>query len=232
VIQDLSEGRQLEANQQRFLANAAHQLRTPIMAIVGAAELLATGEDADPTIRRRLLNHIFSEGRRMQRLSEVLLRLSRIGWDCREPDLDIVDLRESGQQATKLMEPLAESGGIGILTEGEGSCVRADPEWLQEVLMVLLSNAIKHSNRGGDIKVRTRSGVVTVIDEGAGISSINLPHIFERFYKGTRSSEGFGLGLSICKDLTERMGGSISIRSREGVGTAVEIKLPEASVDA
>jgi PAS domain S-box-containing protein len=232
VIQDLSEGRQLEANQQRFLANAAHQLRTPTMAIVGAAELLATGEDADPTIRRRLLNHIFSEGRRLQRLSEVLLRLSRIGWDRREPDLNIVDLGEAGQQATKLMEPLAESGGIRILAEGEGSCVRADPEWLQEVLMVVLSNAIKHSNRGGDIKVRTRSGVVTVEDEGAGISPVDLPHIFERFYKGTGSSEGFGLGLSICKDLTERMGGSISIRSREGVGTVVEIELPEASVDA
>ena len=232
VIQDLSEGRQLEANQQRFLANAAHQLRTPIMAIVGAAELLATGEDADPAIRRRLLNHIFSEGRRLQRLSEVLLRLSRIGWDRREPDLDIVDLREAGQQTTKLMEPLAESGGIRILTEGDASCVRTDPEWLQEVLMVLLSNAIKHSNRGGDIKVLTRAGVVTVKDEGVGISSVDLPHVFERFYKGTGSSEGFGLGLSICKDLTERMGGSISIRSREGVGTAVEIELPEASVDA
>jgi PAS domain S-box-containing protein len=232
VIQDLSEGRQLEANQQRFLANAAHQLRTPIMAIVGAAELLATGEEADPTIERRLLNHIFSEGRRLQRLSEVLLRLSRIGWDRREPDLDIVDLREAGQQATRLMEPLAESGGIRILAEGEGSCVRADPEWLQEVLMVLLSNAIKHSNRGEDIKVSTNSGVVTVKDEGAGISPVDLPHIFERFYKGTGRSEGFGLGLPICKDLTERMGGSISIRSREGVGTAVEIKLPEASVDA
>jgi signal transduction histidine kinase len=202
------------------------------MAIVGAAELLATGEDADPTIRRRLLNHIFSEGRRLQRLSEVLLRLSRIGWDRREPDLDIVDLGEAGQQATKLMEPLAESGGIRILPEGEGSCVHADPEWLQEVLMVVLSNAIKHSNRGGDIKVRTRSGIVTVEDEGAGISPVDLPHIFERFYKGTGSSEGFGLGLSICKDLTERMGGSISIRSREGIGTVVEIELPEASVDA
>jgi signal transduction histidine kinase len=71
-----------------------------------------------------------------------------------------------------------------------------------------------------------------VQDEGAGISPVNLPHIFERFYRGAGSSEGFGLGLSICKDLIERMGGSISIRSREGVGTAVEIELPEASVDA
>jgi PAS domain S-box-containing protein len=232
VIQDLSEGRQLEANQQRFLANAAHQLRTPIMAIVGAAELLATGENADPVVERRLLSHVLSEGRRMQRLSEVLLRLSRIGWDRREPDLDTVDLGEAGRQATKLMEPLAESSGLRLLTEGEDSCVRADPDWLQEVLMVLLSNAIKHSNRGGDITVRTRSGAIAVQDEGAGISSVVLPHIFERFYRGTGSSEGFGLGLSICKDLTERMGGSISIRSREGIGTTVEIELPEASVDA
>ena len=232
VIQDLSAGRQLETNQQRFLANAAHQLRTPIMAVLGAAELLATGEDADPAIKRRLINHIFSEGRRMQRLSEALLRLSRIGWDQRVPNLESVDLRQAGQQAAELMEPLAESSGLRILTEGESGCVRADPEWLHEVLLVLLSNAIKHSSRGGDIKVRIRSGVVTVEDEGAGISPADLPHIFERFYRGRGSSEGFGLGLSICKELTERMGGSISVRSREGVGTAVNVELPEASVDA
>jgi PAS domain S-box-containing protein len=229
VIQDLSEGRQLEANQQRFLANAAHQLRTPIMAIVGAAELLATGENTDPAIKRRLLNHIFSEGRRLQHLSDTLLRLSRIGWDRREPDLEIVDLREAVQQAVERMEPLAESAGLGILVEGDSAHVCADSEWLQEVLLVLLSNAIKHSSRGGDIRVRVRSGALTVEDEGTGISSVDLPHIFERFYRGKGSSEGFGLGLSICKELTERMGGRISIDSREGVGTAVKVELPEAS---
>jgi PAS domain S-box-containing protein len=228
VIQDLSEGHQLETNQQRFLANAAHQLRTPIMAIVGAAELLATGEDADPAIKRRLLNHIFSEGRRMQRLSDTLLRLSRIGWDRREPDLEIVDLREAVQQAVERMEPLAESAGLGIVVEGESARVSADSEWLQEVLLVLLSNAIKHSSRGGEIRVHTRSGAVKVEDEGTGISPADLPHIFERFYRGKGSSEGFGLGLSICKELTELMGGSISIDSREGVGTAVEVEVPEA----
>jgi len=229
VIQDLSEGRQLEANQQRFLANAAHQLRTPIMAIVGAAELLATGEDEDPTIKRRLLSHILSEGRRMQRLSDTLLRLSRIGWDRREPDLESVDVREAVQQAVERMEPLAESAGLGILVEGESARVSADSEWLQEVLLVLLGNAIKHSSRGGNIRVRIRSGAVTVEDEGAGIGAADLPHIFERFYRGKGSSEGFGLGLSICMELTERMGGSIAVNSREGVGTAVKVELPEAS---
>ncbi len=96
----------------------------------------------------------------------------------------------------------------------------------------MLSNAIKHSSRGGDIRVRVRPGSVTVEDEGVGIGQADLPHIFERFYKGRGSSEGFGLGLSICKELTERMGGTISVRSQEGVGTAVKVELPEASVDA
>jgi signal transduction histidine kinase len=109
-----------------------------------------------------------------------------------------------------------ESAGLRLGIEGEGARVRADPEWLQEVLLVLLSNAIKHSIRGGDIRLRVRGSSVTVEDEGAGISSVDLPHVFERFYRGKGSSEGFGLGLPICNELTERMGGSISIRSREG----------------
>jgi len=229
VIQDLSEGDRLEANQQRFLANAAHQLRTPTMAIMGAAELLATGEDENSAVRGRLLNHIFSEGRRMQRLSDALLRLSRVGLDLREPNPEIVDLRAAGQQATEVIEPFIESAGLRLSIEGDGAYVHADPEWLQEVLLVLLSNAIKHSSRGGDIKLRARAGTVIVEDEGAGVSPADLPHIFERFYRGRGHSEGFGLGLSICRELTERMGGSISVRSREGVGTAVKVKLPEVT---
>ncbi len=233
VIQDLSEGQRLQANQQRFLANAAHQLRTPTMAIMGAAELLATGEDANPATRGRLLNHIFSEGRRMQRLSDALLRLSRVGWDLREPNPEVVDLRTAGQQAAEVMEPLAESAGLRLVVKGDAaSCVRADPEWLQEVLLVLLSNAIKHSSRGGDIRLRAGAGTILVEDEGAGVSSVDLPHIFERFYRGRGHSEGFGLGLSICRELTERMGGSISIRSQEGVGTAVQVELPEVDPEA
>jgi signal transduction histidine kinase len=232
VMQDLSEGHRLEENQQRFLANAAHQLRTPTMAVMGAAELLATGEDANPATRRRLLDHILSEGRRMQRLADVLLRLSRVGWDLREPKKEVVDLREAGQQAAGLIEPLIESAGLGLGMAGERACVRADPDWLQEVLLVLLSNAIKHSSRGGEIRLCVKDGAITVEDEGVGMSPADFPHVFERFYQGKGSSEGFGLGLPICKELTERMGGSISISSREGIGTAVKVALPEADLGA
>jgi signal transduction histidine kinase len=97
--------------------------------------------------------------------------------------------------------------------------------------LVLLSNAIKHSNRGGDIRLRVAGNTLTVEDEGAGISPADLPHVFERFYRGKANSEGFGLGLPICRELTERMGGDISIRSQEGIGTAVKIELPEAGSD-
>ena len=97
--------------------------------------------------------------------------------------------------------------------------------------MVVLSNAIKHSDRGGRVRMRARAGVVTVEDEGEGISEADLPHVFERFYRGRRNAgerDGTsGLGLAICKELVERMGGSISLESEEGVGTKVEIELPE-----
>jgi signal transduction histidine kinase len=78
--------------------------------------------------------------------------------------------------------------------------------------------------------VRVKGSAIAVEDEGAGISLVDLPHVFERFYRGKGSTEGFGLGLPICKELTERMGGSIFIRSREGVGTEVRIELPEADL--
>jgi len=168
----------------------------------------------------------------MQRLAEALLRLSRVGWDLREPNQELIDLRAAGQRAAELVEPLAESAGLRLNVEGEEARVHADPAWLQEVLLVLLSNAIKNSIRGGEIRLRVGDSTVTIEDEGAGISSVDLPHVFERFYRGKGSSEGFGLGLSICKELTERMGGNISIRSQEGIGTAVEVKLPEMEADA
>ena len=141
-------------------------------------------------------------------------------------------MRVAGQRAAELAEPLVESAGLTFNIQGESNHVFADTEWLQEVLLVLLSNAIKHSSRGGDIRLRVGEGTVTVEDEGAGISPVDLPHVFERFYRGKGSSEGFGLGLPICKELTERMGGNISIRSREGIGTTVKVELPKADLDA
>jgi signal transduction histidine kinase len=226
VMQDLSEGRRLEARQQRFLANAAHELKTPITSILGASDLLLA-EEEDPEVRRRFLKHIFTEADRMQRLSETLLRLARVGWDLREPDLQVLDLNAAAREVMSRMQSLAESAGVELSLAGHGTQVRADEEWLEQALLVVVSNAVKYSGRGGHVRLRLEGDTVAVEDEGTGISAEDLPHIFDRFYQGDDSSGGFGLGLSICKELVERMGGRISIDSQEGIGTTVEIKLPE-----
>jgi signal transduction histidine kinase len=231
MIQDLSGERRLEMNQQRFLANAAHELKTPITTIIGSAELLLTGADEDAAARRRFLEHILSEGRRMQRLSDTLLRLARIGASRREPDLQSVDPEAVARRAAERIEPLAQSAEVELqLDVRRGSRVRSDPEQLEQVLLALLSNAVQHSERGGSVRLRVDGVTIVVEDEGSGIDPEDLPHLFERFYRGKGSAGGFGLGLSICRDLVEGMGGRISLRPREGAGTVAEIRLPE--VDA
>jgi signal transduction histidine kinase len=232
VVQDLSEGRRLEALQQRFLINAAHELRTPLSTVAFAAELLATGADEDPTTRRRFLDHIQTGANRMQRLSQTLLRLARAGWDTREPQLALVSLMDVTRAAAEEMEPLVEGAELEVLIDGVDAQVFADPALLEQALLILISNAIKHSGPGAKIVLRTSSDSITVEDHGAGIAPEDLPHLFERFYLGKGVSEGVGLGLPICKELVEKMGGEISVRSQKGVGTAVKITLPKAGPDA
>ncbi len=232
VMQDLSEGLRLEANQQRFLANAAHELKTPIGTIIGASELLLTGDDEEPELRQRFLNHIHSEACRMQQLSETLLQIARTGWDLREPNLEVLCLDSAARKAAERVEPLAQSAGLKLSVEGQGARVHADAEWLEQALLVLLSNAIKYSGWGGHIRLRVSGATVAVEDEGVGISEDDLLYVFDLFHQGEDSSGGFGLGLPICKDLVQRMGGEISIDSHKGIGTTVKIELPEAETDA
>jgi PAS domain S-box-containing protein len=231
VAQDLSEGRRLEEAQQRFLANAAHQLRTPLSAITFAAELLVTKGD-DPVARRRFLEHILTGAERMRRLSDSLLRLARVGWGRREPELEPVDLSEVAYAAAGLAKPLAEGAGLEVTVEGEAAWVVADPALLEEAILIPITNAIQHSDPGQTVRLRLSGPAVTVEDRAGGIAEEDLPHIFERFYSGKGPSAGSGLGLPICKDLVERMGGEVSVRSEKGVGTTVRIGLPEAEPDA
>ena len=232
VAQDLSEGRRLEEAQQRFLARAAHELRTPLSAITFAAELLLTKGDEDPVARRRFLGHILAGAERMRRLSDSLLRLARVGWGTREPELEQVDLVDVARAAAEMAKPLAESAGLDVTVEGAGARVVADPAQLEQALLIPVTNAMQHSESGQTVRLRVSGASVTVKDEGGGIAEEDLPHLFERFYTGKGSPEGTGLGLPICRDLVEKMDGEVSIRSEKGVGTSVTIALPEAGPDA
>ena len=232
VVQDLSEGRRLEEAQQRFLVNAAHELRTPLSAITFAAELLVAKGDDDPVARRRFLGHILTGAERLRRLSDSLLKLARVGWGRREPELEAVDLTDVARAAAEITSPLAESAGLDVAVEGSSARVLADPALLEEALLIPVANAIQHSGPGKTVRLHLSGASVTVEDRAGGIPEEDLPHLFERYYSGKSSSGGFGLGLPICKDLVERMGGEISVRSEGGVGTCVRIELPEAGPDA
>ena len=136
------------------------------------------------------------------------------------------------REAVERMKPLAEKGGIELLLEDRGDRAYVDPERLEQALLIVLSNPIKYSNPGGRVWVSVEGATITVRDEGIGIREADLPHVFERFYRGQASPEGAGLGLSLCKNLIERMGGKISIVSQEEAGTSVEIELPQADGSA
>lgn len=228
VMQDLSDGRRLEASQQRFLANAAHELKTPITTILGTADLLLTEESDDPDLRKRFLERILTEAERMQRLSETLLKLAKTGSDSREPRLEALDPGAVAREAATGIKPLAEKAGVHILVEGSGAPIHGDREWLEQALLTLTSNAIKYSERGGLVRLRVEDAAVIVEDEGEGISESELPYVFERFYRGGGGPGGFGLGLPICRDLVQRMGGEIAISSKQGVGTSLRVELQEA----
>jgi signal transduction histidine kinase len=119
-----------------------------------------------------------------------------------------------------------------LRVDGDGAYVLVDSEWLQDVLLLLLSNAAQYSSSGQKISLRVHGSTLAIEDEGEGISAVDLPYVFDRFYRGKSTVEGFGLGLSICRDLIEQMGGSITLNSRTGSGTRVEVQLPEADANA
>ncbi len=162
------------------------------------------------------------------------MHMARTGHDQREPKLEAADLARVAREAVFRMEPLARGAGIELRVEGEQAFATVDPEWLLQVLLALLSNSLKNSDRGSTVTLRAVSSSLTVEDEGIGMSEAVRSRAFDPFYKARprREAEGFGLGLSICKDLVEKMEGSIFIESKKGVGTAVRIELPGIGADA
>ena len=222
-----------------FVANASHELRTPLASIMGYIETL--GEDAgeEPVLRARFLKIMMDEARRMQRLVEDLLSLSRIEADkYRLPDR-MVDL------ATLLEEVCAELRGSGreraadlvCATADELPLVAGDRAQLSQMFHNLITNAMKYGRPGTAVTVSLREApgaiAISVADEGEGIAPAHLPRLTERFYRvdsgRSRALGGTGLGLAIVKHICERHRGRLDIASKVGVGTTVTVTLPAST---
>jgi two-component system phosphate regulon sensor histidine kinase PhoR len=239
VIRDVTELRRLEAMRRDFVANVSHELKTPLTSIAGYAETLAS-EASPGTQTERFARPILSNARRMHRLVDDLLDLSRIESGRWQPDPERVDVRGLADEAWAAFADRAGERRIQFTTAVGNGYVTADSEALRQVLTNLFDNALRHTPPDGRITVALEpapGGVtVSVADTGSGIAPEHLPRIFERFYRAdpgrSREEGGTGLGLAIVKHLVEAHGGRVDAQSSLGRGTTIRMFFPEAEVAA
>lgn len=224
--------------QREFLGNAAHDLKTPVAVLKSTLQsLLHRPRTADEY--RAGLERALEDLERLEQLLQWMLRLARAeqwGHGALRRDLQLIDLSSTCEEAIERMRSLARSRNTNIQLASDGRVLlRADPEDLQLVWVNLLENAVRYSPEGGSVEVtvgRNNGGPANVVfqDYGTGIATEDLPHIFDRFYRGdhsrTRTTGGFGLGLAIAKALVEAYGGNIQAESAPGKGTRMTVELP------
>jgi two-component system phosphate regulon sensor histidine kinase PhoR len=233
VLHDVTQLKRADAVRRDFVANASHELRTPLTSIRGFAETLLDGALSDERTAQRFVGHIGENARRLERLVEDLLELSRAESPDSKMELVRVDASAVAAQVVAGVEQRALEKRVALARELEPAVASADPRALDQILLNLVDNAIKYSSEGGHVTVRVkeREGrvVIEVQDDGPGIPAAHLDRIYERFYrvdKGrSRDQGGTGLGLSIVKHLVQRMGGEVSVESRVGHGSVFRVSL-------
>jgi two-component system, OmpR family, phosphate regulon sensor histidine kinase PhoR len=232
VLSDVTDLRRLETIRRDFVANVSHELKTPLTAIAGYAETLAA-EASDPQATG-FAQTIVENARRMQRLVDDLLDLSRIesgGW---HPEPRKIGIDAAAREAWRPFAEAAESRGVQLESTADSASVSGDPEALRQIFTNLFDNALRHTPKGGRIRVDAqRAGnhtIVRVSDTGSGIPADHLPRIFERFYRvdpgRSRQEGGTGLGLAIVKHLVEAHGGRVEAESELGRGTTILLYFP------
>jgi len=224
-----------------FVANASHELRTPLATIIGYAETLADDELMDDPLRQRFGDTIRGEARRMLRIVEDLMSLSRIEADRFNPPSDSIDFTEVARLAIEHAAPLLEQRNCIVRREiiPDSLVVRGDFGQLLQLADNLIGNALRYgcTTQSCDIDVSVRRdgphAVLIVRDHGDGIEADHIPRLTERFYRidaaRSRDSGGTGLGLAIVKHIVERHRGTLDIRSSPGKGTEVRVTLPLSS---
>ena len=223
LMRDVTEARRAEATRRDFVANASHELRTPISAIRAAAETLLSGALADPAAARTFVEIVARHAERLSRLTQDLLDLSRI--ESRQWRFDIapVDVHALAGQVADLLSVAAGEKGLALRAEvPAGATVRADARALEQVLVNLAENAVKYTEKGSVTVRAAKDGetwAIAVADTGPGIERHHLGRIFERFYRvdpgRARGPGGPGLGLAIAEHLVLGRGGAIGVECGE-----------------
>lgn len=236
VIRDVSHMKQLERMREDFVANVTHELKTPLTSISGYIDLLRS-KPRSPEDAEQFYEIIDIEADRLQFLISDLLELSEIQTgDVHHNKNEIFYLYSTVDELFVELEPLASKHQVQLhLLVDPDFQIRANASRMKQLLMNLLSNAIKYNRLGGDVWVESIQergrGIIVVRDNGIGIPEEDLPRIFERFYRVSKSRStalgGTGLGLAIVKHIASLYGGSVHVRSVLGEGTSFTITFPQ-----
>jgi signal transduction histidine kinase len=232
VITDISQQERRERAEREFVANAAHELRTPLSAISGAVEALEAGGKDVAAERDRFLGIVSRQTERLGRLVRALLALARAQTGAEQLRLEPVTIRPLLAEAAAE----AERRGTQVVIECDDRlAVLAHPDLMRQAIENLVENALKYG--GGELRLAAQPRgtdriQLEVADRGAGLDPDEAERIVERFYRtGSRGADGFGLGLPIVSEVVQALGGALEIDTAPGVGTRMRITLRSATVN-
>lgn len=226
VVVDETARDRSERAQREFSTNAAHQLRTPVAAIVSSIEMLQTGAKHDPVARDAFLDAIEEQADRLRRLTRTLLTLARAEARQEEPRAGRVAIESL---LARVVRAVAVDDAVAVEVDAEPIDAWVDADLLEQALVGVLENAVRHT-RSGTIRLSARPArdrvEIAITDTGTGMTANERAHAFERFYRGVSGDNGFGLGLAIARQALVAVGGTIDIESAPGSGTTVSIEVP------
>ena len=236
VLHDITEIKKLERVRTDFVANASHELKTPITAIRGLTETILDDEEVDKETVIHFTNRVHAQSLRLSQLVGDLLTISRLENGQNEKDYDKINFIDLVRQSVKAAQTSAEEKGHTLVTELPDTelPLYADRQNMSQLIDNLIDNAIKYTEEPGTITVRLKKegswALLEVQDTGLGVSPQYQQRVFERFYRvdkaRSQSLGGTGLGLSIVKNIAEKHGGSVSVESQLGSGSTFTFRLP------
>jgi signal transduction histidine kinase len=227
ILRDVTEERHMQRVKAEFIANASHELKTPLTALSGYLEMLE--DEEDERVRAEFLNDMRAQTVRLQSLARTLLDLSRLDANAvtfRTEEVDLEDLLHG------LRRDFGYTGRSLNIRAEEVPPVRTDPNQLHRAIAILVDNALKYSDEDSpvDLGLSLQDGrvVISVTDRGCGILESEIPHIFDRFYRaqGSSRADGTGLGLALAHEITDHLGGDIQVHSRPEAGSIFSVLLP------
>ena len=237
IIHDVTSRYELDESRREFVSNVSHELKTPLTSIKAYTETILSDPEMDAETREYFLGIVLSESDRMHRIVSDLLVLSRLDNKRTNWSVETFDLKKSIHRLCEVMRGQVSEHRHRILFGSQRALpdITADRQRIEQVILNILSNAIKYTPDGGKIDIRLTQipkGFlrIEIADNGVGIPDDDIGHLFERFYRveksRTQDAGGTGLGLAIAKELVEAHGGRISVKSTLGEGTTVTIDLP------